>query len=62
LLEGDLLDELLLMIHPVIAGGGKRLFADSAELKRLKLVRSTTTRTGVVVLTYRPLGKDQRAG
>jgi dihydrofolate reductase len=56
LLEGDLLDELLLMVHPVIVGSGKRLFADGAGLKRLKLVASTTTRTGVAVLTYQPAG------
>jgi dihydrofolate reductase len=52
LLAADLLDELTLMIHPVIAGRGKRLFKDGAELKRLKLVNSHTTRTGVVLLTY----------
>ena len=52
LLEADLLDELILMIHPVIAGKGKRLFKDGSELKRLKLVDSKTTRTGVVILTY----------
>jgi dihydrofolate reductase len=52
LLEADLLDELILMIHPVIAGKGKRLFKVGGDLKRLKLVNSKTTRTGVVVLTY----------
>jgi dihydrofolate reductase len=62
LLAGDLLDELLLMVHPVIAGSGKRLFADGGDLKRLKLVNSTTTRTGVVILTYRPIGKDGLEG
>ncbi len=52
LLQDDLLDELTLMLHPVIAGRGKRLFKDGRALKRLKLVDSKTTRTGVVLLTY----------
>ena len=54
LLHDNLLDELTLMVHPVVAGSGKRLFADGDALKRLRLVGSTTTRTGVVVLTYQP--------
>ncbi len=52
LLQDDLLDELTLMLHPVIAGHGKRLFKDGRALKRLKLVDSKTTSTGVVLLTY----------
>jgi len=54
LLENDLLDELHLMIHPVVAGSGKRLFKDGDDLKRLKLVDSKTTRTGVMIVTYQP--------
>jgi dihydrofolate reductase len=42
LLLADLLDELTLMIHPVVAGSGKRLFEGESTLKRLKLVASTT--------------------
>jgi len=57
LLQNDLLDELTLMVHPVIAGRGKRLFTDGSGLKRLKLAGSKTTRTGVVILTYQPYGK-----
>jgi len=52
LLEQDLLDELTLMIHPVIAGSGKRLFVDGSALKRMKLVNSQSTGSGVAVLTY----------
>ena len=52
LLEADLLDELILMIHPVIAGQGQRLFEAGGDLRRLKLASSKTTGTGVVVLTY----------
>jgi len=54
LLQNDLLDELMLMIHPVVAGSGTRLFADGADLKRLKLVDSKITKTGVALLTYQP--------
>jgi dihydrofolate reductase len=52
MLQADLLDELTLMIHPVVAGSGKRLFGDADTLKRLKLVDSKTTKSGVAVLTY----------
>jgi dihydrofolate reductase len=54
LLLADLLDELTLMIHPVVAGSGKRLFEGEHALKRLKLVASKTTRSGVSTLTYQP--------
>jgi len=54
LLQNDLLDELTLMVHPVVAGSGKRLFKDGGDLKRLRLVGSKTTRTGVLIVTYQP--------
>ena len=54
LLQNDLLDELVLLVHPVVVGKGKRLFEDGSELKRLELVNSKTTPTGVVILTYQP--------
>lgn len=57
LLQNDLLDELVLMIHPVIVEKGKHLFKDGGELKRMKLVDSKITRSGVAVLTYQPLKK-----
>jgi dihydrofolate reductase len=53
--DQGLLDELTLMIHPVIAGGGrKRLFAADAALTRLELVESQPTSSGVLIATYRP--------
>ncbi|MBI4786811.1 MAG: dihydrofolate reductase [Chloroflexi bacterium] len=55
LLQNDLLDELILMVHPVVVGSGKRLFKDGDGLKRMKLVSSKTTRTGVAILTYQPV-------
>jgi len=54
LLAEDLLDELRLMVHPVVVGGGKRLFEEGGEQKALELVSSKTFGTGVVYLTYRP--------
>lgn len=54
LLENDLLDELILTIHPVVAGSGKRLFRDDADIKRLRLIESTTTSTGVIIAKYQP--------
>ncbi len=54
LLQEKLLDELKLMIHPVIVGKGKRLFTEDVDLKRLQLVDSKVSSTGVVILTYQP--------
>jgi dihydrofolate reductase len=54
LLQYGLLDELKLMIHPVMVGEGKRLFEEGGEHKALELVDSKTFATGVVYLTYRP--------
>ena len=53
LLREDLLDELRLMVHPIVVGGGKRLFEEGGAQKALELVDSTTFDTGVVYLTYR---------
>ncbi|MFI0351124.1 dihydrofolate reductase family protein [Actinomadura sp. 9N407] len=56
LLEQDLLDELTLMINPVVAGGGRRkLFPGDATLKKLELVRAEPTSGGVILATYRPV-------
>jgi len=42
------------MVHPVVLGGGKRLFEDDEDEVVLELVDSKTFGTGVVSLTYRP--------
>jgi dihydrofolate reductase len=47
-----LIDEYRLMLHPVIVGSGKRLFASLDETIDLKLKDATTTDTGVAILTY----------
>lgn len=54
LVQNDLLDELTLLVHPVIVGKGKRLFNDGDALKRLKLTRTRVTRSGVALLSYQP--------
>ena len=54
LLHNGLLDELNLMVHPVVIGRGKRLFEDGSYTKALELADSRTFGTGVVSLTYRP--------
>jgi dihydrofolate reductase len=50
----NLIDEYVLMIHPLILGRGRRLFPDGASPADLRLVNSVTTTTGVIIATYRP--------
>jgi dihydrofolate reductase len=54
LVENDLVDELRLMVFPVILGSGKRLFGEASDKKSLKLVDSQTVGDGVAVLVYQP--------
>ncbi|MFI5774477.1 dihydrofolate reductase family protein [Streptomyces sp. NPDC051658] len=54
LLEAGLLDELRLLVHPIVLGAGQRLFPDGTRQVPLALVRSATFSTGVLDLTYQP--------
>jgi dihydrofolate reductase len=54
LLRDGLLDELRLMVHPIVLGSGKRLFEEGGDQKVLKLADSKTFGTGVLYLTYQP--------
>jgi len=54
LLQYGLLDELRLMVHPIVVGSGKRLFEDGGDQMALRLVDSKTFSTGVLYLTYQP--------
>jgi dihydrofolate reductase len=54
LLAAGLVDELNLMIEPILLGGGKRIFPEDGTARPLQLVKSITTGTGVQVCTYRP--------
>lgn len=56
LLRDGLIDELQLLVHPVVVGSGKRLFADSEQVP-LKLVDVKQFSTGVLLLTYGPADK-----
>ena len=52
LLEQDLVDELRLMVYPVVLGAGKRLFGETSDKKTLKLVQSQPVGDGIVILVY----------
>jgi dihydrofolate reductase len=56
LLEQGLVDEVVLLVYPVLLGPGKRPFSDSADPRELALISSTATPTGVLVNTYRHVG------
>jgi len=52
LMRRNLVDEYVLLIHPLILGSGRRLFADGGAFAALRLVGIKTTTTGVVIATY----------
>ena len=54
LIDADLIDAYLLMIHPIVMGTGKRLFRDERATAKLRLIESTPTSTGVVIARYEP--------
>jgi dihydrofolate reductase len=56
LIEHDLVDELRLMIDPVLLGGGKRFFRDDGVLRSLRLVDAQLAGTGAILATYAPAG------
>ena len=54
LIEHDLVDELHLMVFPVLLGTGRRLFGETSDKKHLRLVDSKTVGDGIAILTYQP--------
>jgi dihydrofolate reductase len=54
LLSQGLVDELTLLIEPILLGGGKRLFPEDGTARPMQLVRAVTAGTGVQICTYRP--------
>ncbi len=52
LIDNDLVDELRLMVFPVVLGAGKRLFGETGEKKPLRLTDSKTVGEGVAILVY----------
>ena len=54
LIERELLDELRLMVFPVLLGSGKRLFGETSDTRPLRLTSSKSVGEGIVILTYEP--------
>jgi dihydrofolate reductase len=54
LIENDLVDEYSVTVFPIVLGSGKRLFRDSGQPTKLRLVESKPTTTGGLILTYQP--------
>jgi dihydrofolate reductase len=54
LIQHGLVDELRLVINPVLVGGGKRIFPDDGALRTLRLVDHEVTGTGTIIATYAP--------
>jgi dihydrofolate reductase len=61
LLEHDLVDELRLMVFPVVLGTGKRLFGGTSGKKRLRLADSRTVGDGIAILIYEPTDELSRS-
>jgi len=57
LIANDLVDQLNLMVFPVILGSGKRLFGETDDLKTLQLAESKTVGDGVAIMVYKPAGQ-----
>ena len=55
LLANDLIDELWLIVSPIVLGSGKRLFREPDGLRRMELVDAKSTPKGNVMVSYRPV-------
>ena len=60
LMRSNLIDEYILLIHPLVLGSGRRLFSDGGPPATLRLVDNKTTTTGVVIATYQPVGEGKQ--
>jgi dihydrofolate reductase len=61
LIEHDLVDEIRLMIYPVVLGAGARLFGETSDKKPVRLVDTQTVGDGIAILTYEPVRDAERA-
>jgi len=60
LMRGNLIDEYILLITPLVLGSGTRLFREGGPSANLRLVDTKTTTTGVVIATYQPVGGSKQ--
>jgi dihydrofolate reductase len=60
LIEHDLVDEIRLMVFPVLLGSGKRLFGETSDKKPLRVVESKVVGDGVAILIYEPAGEEAK--
>jgi dihydrofolate reductase len=61
LIEHDLVDEVRLMVYPVVLGAGARLFGNAGDKKPMRLVDTQTVGDGIAILTYEPVREAERA-
>jgi dihydrofolate reductase len=54
LVANDLVDEYIVMLEPILLGGGKGIFPDDGSARKLELVSATPAKTGVLICRYRP--------
>jgi dihydrofolate reductase len=57
-----LVDEYVLLIHPLVVGSGRRLFGETTPAAQLRLAGSVTTGTGVIIATYQPEASGGQTG
>ena len=54
LMRRNLIDQFILLIHPLVLGSGRRLFPEGGALATFRLVESLPTPTGLIIATYQP--------
>ncbi|WP_281310314.1 dihydrofolate reductase family protein [Flavobacterium flavigenum] len=57
--QHDLVDELGLLVYPILLGKGKKLFGDGAVPSAFTLIESTVTPSGVIAVSYKRAGEVQ---
>jgi dihydrofolate reductase len=55
LIEHDLVDEYIVLLEPILVGGGKRVWPEDGHARKLELVSAVPAATGTVVCTYKPV-------
>ena len=58
----DLVDQYVLLLHPLVLGSGRRMFPDGGPYAELRLVDAVPTTTGVIIATYRPVTAGTKEG